>query len=152
MSWEAWFSIAITSLILVTLALTSLPADMAFAGGVLLLVLPIFHGPDGWHGVLSTDEAVAGLGNAQVITIACLFVVVAGLRETGGLTTIVMRAFGQPKNTFEAQWRLMAPVAAASAFINNTPVVAILSPVVKAWAQKHRMSLSKLMIPLSFAT
>jgi di/tricarboxylate transporter len=46
----------------------------------------------------------------------------------------------------------MLPVAALSAFVNNTPIVAMLLPVVVEWAKKHQLSVSRLLIPLSYAT
>ena len=45
----------------------------------------------------------------------------------------------------------MAPVAGLSAFLNNTPVAAIFIPAVEDWAKRHRLELSRLMIPLSYA-
>ena len=55
------------------------------------------------------------------------------------------------KSVAVAQLRLMAPVTLLSAFLNNTPVVAIFIPAVKAWAKKIKMPVSKFMIPLSYA-
>ncbi|HHH39697.1 MAG TPA: SLC13 family permease, partial [Sedimenticola sp.] len=51
-----------------------------------------------------------------------------------------------------AQLRLMAPVALISAFLNNTPVVAMFIPAVVDWVRRYRLSLSRLMIPLSYAS
>jgi di/tricarboxylate transporter len=59
---------------------------------------------------------------------------------------------GIPKSVLGAQARLMLPLAAMSAFMNNTPLVAMMLPVVDDWTRKARLSASKLMIPLSYAT
>jgi di/tricarboxylate transporter len=152
MSAEAWFATAISVLLVVALAVTSWPADFVFIGVLTLLAIPFFHDEKGWHGVLSASEIWDGLGNSSVVTIGVLFVVVAGLRDTGGLTSIVERLLGRPKSEFQARLRLMVPVAVASAFMNNTPLVAIMIPIVKEWGQKFRISPSKLLMPLSFAT
>jgi di/tricarboxylate transporter len=58
----------------------------------------------------------------------------------------------RPRNETDARLKLMAPVAALSAFLNNTPVVAIFIPAVIDWAKRYRMPLSGLLIPLSYAS
>jgi di/tricarboxylate transporter len=152
MSPEAWFTTALAVLLIVALAVTSWPADFVFIGVITLLAIPFFQDDKGWHAVLSVKEIWEGLGNSSVVTIGVLFVVVAGLRDTGGLTSFVERLLGRPKGEGQAQLRLMVPVAVASAFMNNTPLVAIMIPIVKEWGQKFRISPSKLLMPLSFAT
>ncbi|MEX0731673.1 MAG: SLC13 family permease [Aquisalimonadaceae bacterium] len=127
---------------LTVLSLTRLAADMVFLGGVTLLLVT---------GVLTPNEAFAGLGNQGLITVGVLYVVVAGMQETGGIHWIVQRVLGRPSSLAHAQVRLMAPVAVLSAFLNNTPVVAMLIPAVSEWARKFNLASSKLMIPLSYA-
>jgi len=78
--------------------------------------------------------------------------VVSGLTETGAVGWIVQSILGQPRDTTHAQIRLMIPAAALSAFLNNTPVVAVFVPAVKVWARRNRLSLSRLLIPLSYAS
>jgi len=80
-----------------------------------------------------------------------LFVVAAGLTETGAIAVLTERVLGMPKSTLDAQLRLVLPVTAFSAFLNNTPVVAMFMPVVTEWCKKARLSPSKLFIPLSYA-
>lgn len=124
------------------LAFTRFSADIIFLAGLtVLLVLNI----------LSPAEALAGLANEGMVTVGVLFVVVAGLRETGGITWIAQKVLGHPKNLLRAQTRLVFPVAIFSAFLNNTPIVAMLIPGIAEWAKNHRYSVSKLMIPLSYA-
>jgi di/tricarboxylate transporter len=87
-----------------------------------------------------------------MITVAVLYVVVTGLTETGAVSWIGQSLLGHPRSDTEARLRLMLPVAAISAFLNNTPVVAIFIPAVLDWAKRHRLALSGLLIPLSFAS
>ena len=143
MGWEGWFAIAITSLCFTTLALTRYSADIVMLGGLTLLLLA---------GVLSPEQALSGLANEGMVTVGVLYVVVAGLRETGGIGWIVHSVLGRPRSLLGAQLRLMTPVAAMSAFLNNTPVVAIFIPAISDWARRNRLSVSKLMIPLSYAS
>jgi di/tricarboxylate transporter len=87
-----------------------------------------------------------------MLTVAVLYVVVTGLTETGAVGWIVASLLGKPRSAARARLRLMAPVAGLSAFLNNTPVVAIFIPAVEDWAKRHRLALSRLMIPLSYAS
>jgi di/tricarboxylate transporter len=143
MGWEGWFSIAITILCFSTLALTRYSPDIVMVGGLTLLLLA---------GVLSPEQALSGLANEGMVTVGVLYVVVTGLRETGGIGWIVHSVLGRPRSLQHAQIRLMAPVAAISAFLNNTPVVAMFIPAINDWARRNRLSVSKLMIPLSYAS
>jgi len=143
MGWEGWFSIAITTLCFSTLALTRYSPDTVMLGGLTLLLLA---------GVLSPEQALSGLANEGMVTVAVLYVVVTGLRETGGISWIVHSVLGRPRSLQHAQIRLMAPVAVISAFLNNTPVVAMFIPAINDWARRNGLSVSKLMIPLSYAS
>ncbi len=143
MGWEGWFSIAITTLCFSTLALTRYSPDIVMLGGLTLLLLA---------GVLSPEQALSGLANEGMVTVGVLYVVVTGLRETGGIGWIVHSVLGRPRSLQHAQIRLMAPVAVISAFLNNTPVVAMFIPAINDWARRNRLSVSKLMIPLSYAS
>ena len=102
-------------------------------------------------GVLTPTEALAGFSNQGMITVAALYVVVVGLRETGGIAWLAQRLLGRPRSVVGAQLRVMLPVTVMSAFINNTPVVAMLIPAVGDLAKRHGFAPSKLMIPLSYA-
>jgi len=143
MGWEGWFSIGVITLCFSTLALTRYSPDIVMVGGLTLLLLA---------GVLSPEQALSGLANEGMVTVGVLYVVVAGLRETGGIGWIVKSVLGRPRSLQYAQIRLMAPVAAISAFLNNTPVVAMFIPAINDWAKRNRLSVSKLMIPLSYAS
>jgi di/tricarboxylate transporter len=143
MGWEGWYSIAVTTLCFATLALTRYSPDIVMVGGLTLLLLA---------GVLSPEQALSGLANEGMVTVGVLYVVVAGLRDTGGIGWIVHSVLGRPRSLQHAQVRLMVPVAAMSAFLNNTPVVAMFIPAISDWAKRNSLAVSKLMIPLSYAS
>ncbi|MDG4555003.1 MAG: SLC13 family permease [Candidatus Competibacter sp.] len=142
MGWEAWFTAGLILALLGVLATTRVAPDMLFLGGLALLVL---------IGIVPAAKAFEGLANQGVITVGALYVVVAGLRETGGAQWLAQRILGRPESLFQAQLRLMTPVTLLSAFLNNTPLVAMMIPGVGEWARKHRLPVSKLMLPLSYA-
>ena len=142
MGWEAWFTAGLILSLLGILSATRAAPDLVFLGGLILLVLV---------GIVPAGRAFEGLANQGVITVGALYVVVAGLRETGGVQWLVQRVLGRPGSLTRAQVRLMLPVMGLSAFLNNTPVVGMLIPAVSEWARKYQLPVSKLMLPLSYA-
>jgi len=142
MGWDAWYTLAVLVLTFGLLAWGRAPTAAVLWGGVALLFAV---------GILSTDKALGGLANEGMVCVAVLYIVGAGISETGAIDFLAQRVLGSPKNPIVAITRLMLPTAAISAFINNTPLVAILIPIVADWAKKNRVPASKLMIPLSYA-
>ncbi|MGF1569034.1 MAG: SLC13 family permease [Nodosilinea sp.] len=142
LGWPAWLTIAVTLGAFLLNALTSLSAEVIFLGALALLFLT---------GVIDTATALAGFSNPGMITVGILYIVVAGLQQTGGLDLISRAVLGMPKGQTQALLRLILPVVGLSAFLNNTPIVAMFIPVVSDWCRKLRLSPSKLMIPLSYA-
>jgi len=112
--------------------------------GVLLVLLVT--------GVLSPDEAIGGFANQGLVTVAMLYVVAAAMKETGAMNRITAVLLGRPQTERSAQARLILPVAVMSAFINNTPIVAMFLPTLSGIARRCRISPSKLFMPLSFAS
>jgi di/tricarboxylate transporter len=147
MPWEAWFTILTIGLVVAALATNRVSVDIAMAGGLTVLMV----GDSIFGGIVSPAEGIAGFAHPAIIMIGALFVTAAGLKETGGMEMIAQRLLGQPKTTAAAQVRLMAPVAVLSAFMNNTPIVAMYLPIINDWGRKLRISPSKLYMPLSFA-
>ena len=102
-------------------------------------------------GVIELKTALEGFANTGVIMIAALYVVGAGLQATGAIQIISRWMLGKPtQNT--GLLRLTAPVAGLSAFMNNTPLVAFLMPVFIQLAKRLRVSPSRYLIPLSYAS
>ena len=142
MTWDAWLAVVVVIGVIGALALTKIGADVILVGGVTLLLL---------SSVLTPAEALIGLSNEGMVSVGVLYVVAAGLRETGAISWLVQGVLGRPRTLARAQMRLMAPVLGMSAFLNNTPVVAMFMPAVNEWARRNRLPISKLLIPLSYA-
>ncbi|MBU4002758.1 MAG: SLC13 family permease, partial [Proteobacteria bacterium] len=102
-------------------------------------------------GILTDKEAVEGASNQGMLTVAVLFIVAGAFTETGAIQLLTFLLSPRIKTTSSAIVRMMVPITVMSAFLNNTPVVAIFIPAVKAWAKKIKVPVSKLMIPLSYA-
>jgi di/tricarboxylate transporter len=141
MGADAWLTLAIVLAIFVALARNWAPPDMLFLAGVSLLAL---------FNVITPQEAFAGFANEGMLTVAVLFVVAEGLRETGVLDVVGQRVLGAARSERGAMGRLAAIVIPSSAFLNNTPIVAMFMPIVVDWCRRNRISPSKLLIPLSY--
>jgi di/tricarboxylate transporter len=142
MPWEAWFTIGTVIVTVGLLIFTRYSPDLILMAGLSALIL---------SGVLPVREALSGFSNEGMATVGIMFIVVAGLQETGAVTWISQYLLGRPTTIAGAQLRMMLPVTALSAFMNNTPLVAMMIPAITDWARKFQISPSKLLIPLSYA-
>lgn len=141
-SWEAWASFAILSGTLSLLITNALPTAVSMLLGLtVMLVLKI----------VEPAEAVEGFSNTGVLSVAILFVVAEGIQRTSILLPIFRVLLGKPRFLWEAQLRVMFPVGIISAFLNNTPVVAMLIPVVQSWSRRSSFAISRLLMPLNNA-
>jgi len=143
MEWQGVFTLMMLAGVLSTLALTRVSADLVLMAALALLLV---------FGVLGPVDALAGFANPGVITIATLYVVAAGLKETGAVQWIARLLLGHPKTQRAAQLRMIAPTGVLSGFMNNTAVVAMFIPAIQDWAQRLGIPASKLLLPLSYAT
>lgn len=143
LSWQGWLAIAVTVITFSGNALTQIPTELIFLTGLGILLVT---------GVLPESDALAGFSNSGMLTVGTLYIVVSGLEQTGGMSWISKQVLGLPKGLYSALLRMMLPVFGISAFLNNTPVVAIFIKVVNEWSRKLKISPSKLMIPLSYAS
>jgi di/tricarboxylate transporter len=146
MGWEAWVTLTVVVLVLWALARGLAGADVVLMSGATVLVS---------LGLLSSRfpairDLTGSFGNEGVLTVAVLYVLAAALTETGGMRLLTEPLLGRPRSVAEAQIRMGLPVGAISAFVNNTPLVAMFIPVVNDWCKKTGISPSKLFIPLSY--
>lgn len=152
MGIEAFIVLGIVAAVLLALMLTRIAADAILVAALtLLLVIPVPTDAGLKLGVLDPGQAIGGFASTGLATVAVLFVVVTGLRETGGIDWISSRVLGRPKSLRAGMVRMTVPVAGMSAFLNNTPVVALMIPAVGDWCKRTRLSPSKMMLPLSYA-
>jgi len=142
LGFDAWFTLAVVVATVAVLIKTRLAPEIVLVTSLTVLLL---------CGVLSPAQALSGLANPGLVTVGVMYVIVAGLVDTGAVHALGTYVLGRPKTAIGAQFRLMWPVTTMSAFLNNTPVVAMMIPVVEDWARRCGISVSKLMIPLSYA-
>jgi len=103
-------------------------------------------------GVIDIETALSGFSNPAIATIAAMFIVAAGLQATGVLEVVSDRLFRGVETLTPALFRTTVSTAAISAFVNNTPVVAMAMPAVGSWSRRTRISPSKILIPTSYAS
>jgi di/tricarboxylate transporter len=142
MEWQMWFTMFAVFSMFVMLAKTRIPPEWICMGTLVLLLAT---------GIVTEKEAVEGASNRGMLTVAVLFIVAGAFKETGAIQFITLLLSPKIRSRAVAIVTLMAPTTVLSAFLNNTPVVAIFIPAVKAWASKIKVPVSKLMIPLSYA-
>jgi di/tricarboxylate transporter len=121
-----------------------LPIDTtAIAVMVVLMVL----------GLVTPDEGIAGFGNSATITVMAMFILSYGITRTGIIQImrdlLVKWGGSNPSQQILVMGAIVGPI---TAFINNTAVVAIFLPIVEEWCKQRKISVSKLMIPLSYVT
>ena len=98
MPFEAWFTLAVIALIIVALISNRIGMDVALLGGLILLMAT---------GVVSIDTAIAGFASQAVLMIGGLYVIAAGMRETGAIEIAANRLLGRPSSAMEAKVRLL---------------------------------------------
>ncbi len=140
MAWEIWFTLAIVVTVLVMLSATPAPTEVVLLGAMILLSIA---------GVISPSQALSGFSSPGVMTIAALYVVIAGLRETGTIAWFSQLVFGRPKSLLSAQVKLMGAGGLLSTVINNTPVVAMFIPIAQEWSVRYGLPISRLLLPMN---
>lgn len=143
MDWQAWVTATLVLSTLGLMATGRFSPDIVMMGNVVVLLVT---------GILTPRAALGGFANPSLITVALLYVVAAGLKETGAMDILVGRLVGRPRSELEAQARLAGVGGGFSAFINNTPLIAAMLPVVSGLCRRTGFAPSRLLLPLSFAS
>ncbi len=147
-TWLADYQIPLTLAVivfaLVMFVVEWLPIDItAIFIAVVLMVL----------GLVTPTEGIAGFSNSATVTIMAMFILSYGITRTGIIQIIRDNLIKYGGNSLRRQLLLMGfIVGPSSAFLNNTAIVAIFLPIVEEWARQRQISVSKLLIPLSYAT
>jgi di/tricarboxylate transporter len=131
---------AITAGVLILLTTTSIGTEIVLLAAMVLLSVT---------GVLTPGEALAGFANPGVLTIGALYVVVAGLTETGTIAWLSQVMLRRPRNLRSALLRLLPTCGVVSSVMNNTPVVAMFIPIAQQWSTRYGISVSKLLLPMN---
>ncbi len=143
MSSQAWVTLGMLAVMFALLIWNRLPAWLVFVGtltGAMTLKLA------------PAEALLKGFSNTGVLTVAALFPVAAGMYATGAISLLSQYMIGLPRTVSAAQLRILPPIALGSAFLNNTPLVAMMIPVVRDLTRVTGLPRSKLFMGLSFAS
>lgn len=144
MSWEIIFLLVVVVAIIALSILEVFRIDIIAMLAMLSLLLT---------GIINTDQALAGFANEATITVAAMFVLSAGLLNSGILDRIGQALSAMfTKSFYGGMISMMLLSGVISAFINNTAVVAIFTPLILQSAAKKDLPASRLLMPLSFAS
>ncbi len=139
--------IVVLALILVAVVLFAsekLPVDL-----VALMVMAVLL----LSGIITPAEGIAGFSNEATVTVGAMFILSAALYKTGAINsigTLTTRIF--KFNFWVGLIAMMVLVGILSAFVNNTPVVAIFIPILISVAKEMKRSPARFLMPLSFAS
>lgn len=136
------FVTAILAAVILLLYSRKLSAPVIFIAAVAVLTI---------SGIITPNQAIAGFANDAIAVMLMLIILSEIMRKTGFLEWIF-----ESKLNISGRYRgflgqMMPFVAGSSAFMNNTPIVAMMIPFVGDWGKKHGIPVSKLLIPLSWA-
>lgn len=101
--------------------------------------------------ILTLSETLSGFSNESMITIATLFLVIGAVEKSHIVDWMARKTFGTTGTPWVGRLRMYITCFILSIFFNNTPLVAILLPVVKDWGRMRGIAASQLLIPLSYS-
>jgi di/tricarboxylate transporter len=143
MTADQYVTIAILALTFALLIKSKLPPVAVFVGALTLTIT---------FRLAPLGDSLKGFSNPGMLTVGALLMVAAGMYRTGAITLISEKLIGRPRSVIAAQAKILPPVAIGSAFLNNTPLVAMFIPVIRDLAKISRLPAPRLYIPLSFAS
>jgi di/tricarboxylate transporter len=138
MTADSWITVAVLAVTGVVLVRDRFPAVIVLGGAVVALL---------FAGVIDQQIALGGLSSPAPATIAALYVVAGATTLTGVLNGLVDRLLGRG-----SLLRLVTGTAALSAFVPNTPLVAMTAPRLVRSCQRRGVNASRYLMPLSFAS
>lgn len=139
---DAWITVGVVIGVVGALVADLGRPDLVLLGGLATLLVA---------GVVTPSEAFAGFSNSAVLTVGALYIVAGGVQHTDALARLDQILFASTSRLGPLLARFMVPTACLSGLLNNTPIVAMLTPRLQNWADERGIPTSKLMIPLSYA-
>ncbi|AGF78729.1 di-/tricarboxylate transporter [Desulfocapsa sulfexigens DSM 10523] len=138
--------VIVVCILLVTFGLlifSKLPPAAVFIGALTLTIT---------FKLAPLDDSLKGFSNPGVLTIGALFMIAAGMYSTGAVSILSEKLIGRPRSILKAQLKILPNIAFGSAFLNNTPLVAMMIPVIRDLSRSCGLDAKKLLIPVSYAS
>lgn len=134
--------------LMIVLMLLGLLFEAARADLIVFFFLVVFL----LTGIISTEQALSGFSNEGMLTVLLLFIVAGAIQKHGIIENYIDRLLSDHRGTKRSMIKLLAPISLFSGFLNNTPIVVTLTPILKNWCQQNGIAPSKFLIPLSYVT
>ena len=134
---------------IIFLTLNKVPPSILLLSTLAYLILGNQIAPEKFFTV---DKALIGFSRDTVLLIGILIVIAAAIKNTGLVENIISQTLGKSNNPKKAFLRLSLPLITTSAFLNNTPIVAITISTVRYWASKQNINASSLLLPFVYVT
>ncbi len=141
MTTAAWITLGLLIATIGFLVWNKLPIWLVFIGAITVAMTLQLASP---------SDLLKGYSNTGVVTVAVLYPVAAGMYATGAISLLTEWAVGLPKTLGVARVKIFVPVAFASAFLYNTPLVAMMIPAVRDITRRTGLNGSKLFMGLSY--
>ncbi|MFD1415600.1 SLC13 family permease [Oceanobacillus jeddahense] len=143
MTLEMMFVLILLLAMFVALVFEVARPDMVIFSVLVILML---------SGILTAEEALSGFSNEGMLTVALLFIVAGVIQKSGLIHQMMEKWLQNSRSRRGSMIRFFVPTSAFSAFLNNTPIVVTLTPIIKKWCEDRGIAPSKFLIPLSYAT
>ncbi len=136
--------IVLIVLIFILVAFYTEKIGPAFTFLIGVVVLGIF-------GILTPSEILSGFANDQIVVVLMLLLIGDIIKDLGIVESLFDKVFQRSNGYHQFMAKMMILVGTFSAFLNNTPLVAVMMPYVHNWSKRNNIAPSKLLIPLSYA-
>lgn len=123
------------------LVYSGIPADIVLLSGLTILII---------SNVLTPQEVLAGFSNQGLLAVGALFIVTAGLKESGAFHMLILKYLGYLERSQYTVCRVMTPILAVSAFISNTQILNLI-PTLERWSRRNKIPLCKILLPAIYA-
>ena len=141
------YQIIVVSIVIIFI-IVALYKELLGAGFIFLIGVTVL----GLFKILTPSEILSGFANEQIVVIIMLLLLGDIFRETSLLDIFFDKIFKSTKTYPSFISKMLIYISPVSAFLNNTPLVAIMLPYTHSWAKRNNAPISKLLIPLSYAT
>ncbi|UII24579.1 SLC13 family permease [Fulvivirga maritima] len=142
-AFQPYFVIAVILLLFISIYLELVKPSVSFLFAIIIFII---------FGIITPSQVLDGFSNQSIASVVLLILITAGVRSNFNVEIFLNKVFGRAKTYRGFLFSMMSKVAVLSSFVNNTPVVVLLTPYVFNWGKQRGISPSKLLIPLSYST
>jgi di/tricarboxylate transporter len=143
MTWSILLLILILSAMMTGLILEIKPPEIILFLTLITLLL---------SGMITVKEIIQGFANETIVMVGILFFIGGFIQKSNFINTIFQKMVKISPNNKMTLLKMLLPISTISSFLNNTPIVVTLTPVIHSWCQNNKLAPSKFLIPLSYAT